>query len=131
MMAGVRPDPDMTKGEFGDWAILDADLTAEHVPSPGTPFWIEVAEFALSFDGYQYRGSELGTWANAKVRRFEKAGRLDDDLSLPDLRALLFYEQRRYRHLDETPTGSAARYVDALLAGIRSRLDETRDSETE
>ena len=96
------------------------------MPAPGTPFWMEVAEFALTFDGYRYRGSGLGTWANARVDRFHATGRLDDDLGLPDLRALLFFEQRRFRHLDDTPTGSAARYVDALLAAIPSRLEVGR-----
>ena len=116
MTRGPHPDADMTSGEFGDWAILDADLTVERVPPPGTPFWMEVAEFALSFDGYQYRGTGLGRWANARVDRFHEKGRLDDDLSLPDLRALLFYEQRRFRHLDETPTG-ACRPVRRRAAG--------------
>ena len=113
----------MTKGEFGYCAILDADLTGKRVPPPGTPFWMEAAEFALSFDGYQYRGTELGRWANSQADRFGEKGRLDDDLSLPDLRALLFYEQRRFHHLDQTPTGLAAQYVDALLAAIRSRVE--------
>ena len=123
-MAGPRRDADMTRGEFGYCAILDADLTVERVPDPGAPFWMEVAEFALSFDGYQYRAAGLGGWANSHVHRFHEAARLDHNLRLPDLRALLFYEQRRYRHLDETPTGSAARYVDALLAAIRSRVED-------
>lgn len=122
-MTGPRPDAHMTRGEFGDRAILDADLTVERVPAPGAPFWMEVAEFALTFDGYQYRGSSLGGWANAHVRRFHEAGRLDDDIRLPDLRALLFFEQRRYRHIDETPTGADARYIDDLLAAIRSRVE--------
>ncbi len=121
-MAGPGSDADMTTGEFGHWAILDADLTVERVPAPGAPFWKEVAEFALTFDGYQYRGSSLGGWANAQVRRFHEAGRLDDDLSLSDLRGLLFFEQRRYRHTEGTPTGPSARYVDELLAAIRSRV---------
>jgi hypothetical protein len=122
-MAGPRPDADLTSGEFGYCAILDADLTVERVPPPGTPFWMEVAEFALSFDGYQYRGPELGRWANSQVDRYHEKGRLDDHTGLPDLRALLFYEQRWIRHLDETPTGEAARYVDALLAAIRSCVE--------
>lgn len=123
MSAFVSADsvpPDMTGGEFGDCAILDEDLTAARVPAPGTQFWMEVALFALSFDGYQSRVAELGVWANKQVGRFAATGRPDESLTLPDLRAVLFFEQRRVRHLDATPEATAARYVDALLAAIRS-----------
>jgi hypothetical protein len=110
-MPRPRRNVDMTAGEFGDRAILDADLSLDRLPPPGAPSWTEVAEFALTFDGYQYRGHGLGEWANDHVSRFKHDGRLDAGLALPDLRALLFYEQRRYRHLESTPEGPAAALV--------------------
>ena len=84
-----------------------ADLTVERVPPPGTPFWMEVAKFALSFDGYQHPGSALGSWANSRVHRFRETDQLGDDLSLPELRTLLFCQQRRYRHLEARPPAPA------------------------
>lgn len=72
MTREARRGTDMTAGEFGDRAILDVDLAVERVPAPGTPFWMEVALFALTFDGYQYRGAGLGGSANKHVDRFAK-----------------------------------------------------------
>ena len=111
---------DMTAGEFGDRAVLDRDLTAESVPISADP-WMPFAEFALSFDGYLYR-RDLGDWANGQLVAFVRLRGLPDNLTLPDLRALVFYEQRRFRHLDVMPVDDAAVYIEALLAQIRGRL---------
>jgi hypothetical protein len=107
-------------GEFGDRAIHDGDLAIDMVPNSADP-WMPFSEFALSFDGYGYR-RDLGDWANRQGQAFADTGDLVANLTLPDLRALVFFEQRRFRHLSEMPTGEAASYIDTLLAEIRSRL---------
>ena len=109
----------MAAGTFGDRAILDAGLRLDRVPAPGSASWTEVAEFALTFDGHQYRGRGLGEWANGHVDRFGRTGSLEPGVPLPDLRALLFFERRRVAPPRGDAQGPAARYVDALLAAIR------------
>jgi hypothetical protein len=112
---------DMRAGEFGDRAVLDEDLSPDMVPSSADP-WMPFAEFALSFDGYQYRGN-LGEWANSQVDIFAQTKALPANLTLADLRALVFFEQRRWRHFDQMPTGEDAAHIEALLAEIRVRLE--------
>jgi hypothetical protein len=67
-----------------------------------------------------HTGPILG-WADGQVVQFRATGTLADDLSLRDLRALVFYAQGRYRHLDAAPFGSGFAYIEALLATIRRR----------
>ena len=112
---------DMRAGEFGDRAVLDEDLSPDMVPSSADP-WMPFAEFALSFDGYQYR-SNLGKWANSQVEMFAQTTALPANLTLADLRALVFFEQRRWRHFDQMPMGADATYIEALLAEIHVRLE--------
>jgi hypothetical protein len=42
--------------------------------------------------------------------------------TLTDLRTCLFFEQRRYRHLGEEPSGDNEQYVRNLLLAIRRPL---------
>jgi hypothetical protein len=107
-------------GEFGDRAIGDQNVSVERIPTRPDP-WMPFAEFALSFDGYAYR-PDLRDWANGQAVQFRASGTLADRLSLRDLRALVFYEQRRYHHLDVAPSGGGLAYIDALLAAIRRRV---------
>ncbi len=115
-----QADSVMRRGEFGSFAILDDELTPRGVPLPGASWGGVVAPFALTFDGYVTRTApELGEWANGHGRAFAGSGALDPALALPDLRALLFFEQRRYHHFGEAPDAEARRYIDALLVAIR------------
>jgi hypothetical protein len=111
----------MLSGEFAHWAILDAALRPEAVPVPGAD-WPEVNQFALSFDGYAYRGDQLGGWANQAVKRFQRSGTPSRALALPDLRALLFFVQRRFHHFGTSPDDGDRAYIDALLMAIRARV---------
>ena len=122
MLTRSQPDSEtMRSGEFADWAILDADLRPEAIPAPDAA-WLEVASFALSFDGYAYRRDQLGGWANQAVKRFQRSGTLSRALALPDLRALLFFEQRRFHHFGTSPDDGDRAYIDALLMAIRARV---------
>lgn len=101
--------------------MADAELTVDRVPESADP-WMPFAEFALSFDGYAYR-DDLGMWANRQAEAFHRTGSLPDGLTLSDLRALAFFEQRRFRHFGTTPEGDDLRYIQAVLAEIRRRVD--------
>lgn len=114
----------MRSGEYARWAILNSDLRLSHVPDRASGREVRDG-FALSFDGYAYRGpKELGPWANRVSRRFQRDSNLLDQTSLSDLRALLFYEQRRAHHFGEGPDPMSpwAVYVDSLFDAIRARL---------
>jgi hypothetical protein len=100
-----------------------ADLLPETVPPPGAA-WPKVAAFALSFDGYACRGQELGRWANGIVRAFHRKGALGQALSLADLRALLYFEQRCFHHFGTSPDGRDRTCIDALLVAIRAQVPD-------
>lgn len=90
----------------------DAYIT---VPDPGAD-WIE---FALSYNGYM-RHHDFDTVAaigNGTLDRWQERGELPVDLNT--LRCALFFEQRRWRHFDVTPEGSARQYIAALIERIR------------
>jgi hypothetical protein len=76
----------------------------------------EIWRFALTYDGYD-RHKDVGNMANGWVRRWRADESLPPDLSTA--RAALFYEQRRYRHLDRAPGKSEEQYIRALVGRIR------------
>ena len=89
------------------------------VPSDAAE-WPEIWEFALTYNAYKRHGgfdvvAEIG---DAALRQWEVAGLLPDDLGTA--RAALFFEQRRYHHFGEAPSGESAIYVRSLLDRIRS-----------
>jgi len=90
--------------------IGNKNLTMADIPSPDAS-WREIAEFALTFDGYEFWGSfeKCAEIANAKGQH-----------SLTDLRTCLFFEQRRWRHFGEDPDREAMMYIRALVEKIRS-----------
>lgn len=108
-----------TDGEFGEFA-----RPLREVPATDAE-WPEVATFALTFDGYAALGKSCGDLANDVRRRWDAARELPDDLS--QLRGCLFFEQRRFRHFDSSPTGEDRTYIGALLDAIRAHLDQQRE----
>ncbi len=99
--------------------LSNDDLRPEHVPGPDVP-WSTIAEFALTYDGYEAMGG-LGRLASYTERRFE---RWNEDGSLPrdlsHLRSCLFMMQRAVRWaFDETPTADELAFTLALLEAIR------------
>ena len=107
-----------------DWrhclgTIRSMEASYIDVPGPDAHWWTEINEFALTYNAYD-RGSGFDTVAGSD-QRVRQAW--DLDATLPDdldaCRSTLFFEQRRFRHLDAQPTGDDDRFVRALLRQIR------------
>ena len=92
--------------------IANADLRPVHLPAPDAS-WEAIGEFALTFDGYAECGSfeACAEIANAKGRD-----------SMRDLRACLFFEQRRWRHFGEEPDAAAMADIRGLVEAIREHV---------
>ena len=84
--------------------------------------WKNILPFAHTFNGYEHWGSVK------KCREVAKRGivlhRTNQDLeqSLTDLRTCLFFEARRWKHLEKNPSKAALAYVHALVEAIRVRV---------
>lgn len=100
--------------------------TEEGASSPG---WQSLWEFALTFDGYRYFGDDegaperLGRFADSVRAAHRQDGQLPR-LDLAQLRACLFYEQRRWcKHSTETHCPpDVALYLEAVLRAIRAHI---------
>ena len=105
-------------GDHAASAIANGELGDDDIPARGDS-WEALAEFALSYDGYAY-WEDLPELANRVLQRWTR------DRSLPttldELRACLFYEQRRWHHFGEDPAGRSARYMWALVDAIDELL---------
>jgi hypothetical protein len=89
------------------------------VPPAGSPFFPDINEFALTYNAYS-RVSGVRTAAqigNGARARYRNDGSFPDDLD--ELRAALFFEQRRYHHFGEGPDGADLDYIQALVGAIR------------
>ena len=100
--------------------IPNDKLRAADIPASDST-WSEVWPFALTFDGYAW-SEECGETANRIQQDYVELGALREDLALPELRASLFFEQRRWRHFGETPDDNAMAYVYSLLEAIRQLM---------
>src|SRR5439155_10121888 len=97
--------------------ILNEALTVDVIPDIMAD-WETIAPFALTFDGYEYAGSlqacrALADWIRSEWRDIHQL-----PAHLSELRAALFYEQRRARWTDTDPRGADLRYIRALVAAI-------------
>ena len=93
------------------------DLRFADIPSSSDWLWID--RFAISFNGYDYWGDECELRANQARSSWTSDGRLPSRLS--DLRACLFFEQRRI-HFGAEPDDEAMPYLSALVEAIRARV---------
>ncbi len=97
------------------------DRTAIPVPKADAPWWPDVNEFALTFNAYERVGDfdTVAEMGNAAAKAFAEDGSLPRDVA--GLRTCLFFEQRRYRHLDVEPYKNPEfrSYLTALPARIR------------
>jgi hypothetical protein len=101
-------------GDFTASAIPNAELDITAVPGRGES-WDAVSDFALSYDGYAY-WDDLSTLAGRVLQRWTRRRSLPD--TLDELRGCLFYEQRRWNHFGEEPTGRSAEYMWATVEAI-------------
>ena len=97
--------------------IPNEALTVADVPDIMAD-WPEIAPFALTFDGYEYTGGQRGCAALAEWMRDDWRDIHQLPAHLSELRAALFYEQRRARWTDTDPRGADLRYIRALVAAI-------------
>ena len=101
--------------------IPNSQLIENDIPS-GRASWKKILPFALTFNGYEYWGTF------EKCREIAKQGiglfRSNEQLSqsLTDLRTCLFYEARRWRHLEKNPSKEGMEYIHALVGAIRVRV---------
>ena len=80
--------------------------------------WTDYARFALSFDPKDREVCrELASDAFA---RWQRTG--DVPRRLEELRACLWFEQRRWRFLGREPDSEGMRYTGALIRAMRSHL---------
>jgi hypothetical protein len=119
-----RPEPQLTwtdpehapDGDFAARAIVNTELDITAVPQRGES-WDAVSDFALSYDGYAY-WDDLAALAGSVLQRWTRRRSLPD--TLDELRGCLFYEQRRWHHFGEEPTGRSAEYMWAMVNAIAS-----------
>lgn len=103
--------------EYAAQYAAESRSTDIPVPGPTAPWW-QLAEFALTFDGYARFGGFKGLshMANAAARAWHHRRSLP--ATLDEARGWLFFEQRRHRHLDSDPRGADLDYVRALVQRI-------------
>ena len=103
------------------YKIPNSQLLIDDLPSRRAS-WKNILPFAHSFNGYEYCGSVQKCREIAKqgVASYKANG--DLKLSLTDLRTCLFFEARRWKHLEKNPSNSGLEYVRALLEAIRIRV---------
>jgi len=103
-------------GAFAACAVANAALSPAAVPAEGDD-WDRLNEFALTYDGYAY-WDNLPELARRAVARWTRDGSLPG--TLDELRACLFYEQRRWHHFGAVPRGRAGTYLWALATEVRT-----------
>ena len=101
--------------------IPNSQLIEKNIPSSRAS-WKKILPFALTFNGYE----QWGTFdkCQAVAKRGIDLFRSNQQLSQPltDLRTCLFYEARRWRHLEKDPNKKGMEYIHALLDAIRVRV---------
>lgn len=109
-------------GDVDEWSPGEVTWTpAIEVPGNDATF-ADIQEFALTFNAYVRFDGDLATFANGARAMWQKMGQMPWDLD--SLRAALFYEQRRMRHLGAEPNDQDMNYLRALIAGIRNRAGD-------
>ncbi|HEX7620475.1 MAG TPA: hypothetical protein VF359_04685 [Anaerolineales bacterium] len=101
--------------------IPNSQLIEEDLPSRRAA-WMKILPFAQSFNGYEYWGSVQKCREVAKEGVALHKGNKDLSQSLSELRTCLFFEARRWKHLEKKPTKSGLEYVHALVEAIRMRV---------
>jgi len=89
--------------------IPNGELNAEMIPLPMSSY-ADISEFAITFYGYDLPNcAEL---ANSRTA-----------VTLSELRAVLFFEQRRFRHFGYYPEGEDLEYIRTIIQEIRVKVE--------
>ena len=96
--------------------LLDEDLPTRRAA------WKNIVPFAQSFNGYEHWGSVQKCREVARQGIALHKSNQDLNQSLTELRTCLFFEARRWKHLEKTPNKSGLLYVRALVEAIRVRV---------
>jgi hypothetical protein len=115
---GGAADP--SADQSGPRQIPNRELTLRDIPGPDADYYRVISEFALTFNGYDYYPDTCEDIANRAIERFGDCGAVPDSLS--ELRACLFYEQRRWRHFSGDLDSEALAYTRALVDAIRVKV---------
>jgi hypothetical protein len=102
--------------------IHNTDLRLDQIP-PIDSDYSAIAGFALSFNGYS-RIKDIALFANKITDKFHEDHSIIAKLTLSELRACLFYEQRRHRHFGEDPEGEDRDYINKLVVEITKRVED-------
>lgn len=95
--------------------LSNEELTLAVIPGPGSR-WSDIEQFALTYPQAEKLGPKLAELG----ARHAEARTVPTDLS--ELRACLWFEQRRWRHFQAVPDGAALEHVFRLLAGIKAAV---------
>jgi hypothetical protein len=84
--------------------------------------WKKIEPFAQTFDGYKHWGSfkKCREVAEEGVKLYR--GKKELTQSLTDLRSCLFFESRRWKHYEKSPSKKGMEYVHILVEAIRVRV---------
>ena len=104
--------------------ILNSELTEALIPPAGANYGA-IAAFALTYDGYE-RFERVAEFANNNTALYHADKATINRRTLTELRACLFFEQRRFRHMDEEPENGDLEYIHALLEAILVRVRENK-----
>ncbi|OPY25464.1 MAG: hypothetical protein A4E23_00087 [Methanomethylovorans sp. PtaU1.Bin073] len=91
---------------------------------PETEDLSKIWDFALKYNAYDKLGSleAVSELCQAREKEYLKTGKWTG--TLDELRACLFFEQRRWRHFDEEPDGESFQSILQLYRNIRQRWNE-------
>jgi hypothetical protein len=92
--------------------IANRDLVVSRIPKQDAD-WSTIAEFALTFNGYEHHGSFERCAEIAGARRVN---------TLTELRTCLFFEQRSWRNAGEEPGEVAMIYIRSLVEKISAKV---------
>jgi hypothetical protein len=104
--------------------ISNMDLSEKDIPSLQEDNLMEIWSFALTFDGYSIADlSSLQNLNKRVINKFSRYKRINEDVTLAELRACLFLTQREWRWNGEGLLNEKERaYINALIKGIKDRL---------
>ena len=84
--------------------------------------WKNILPFAHTFNGYEHWGSVKKCREVARNGVILHKSKQELDQSLTELRTCLFFEARRWKHLEKNPSKAGLVYVHALVEAIRVRV---------